>query len=328
MKRRIRIPAALLALALLLALVPACEKNNSKPNDTAAPASSEAASFGTPDPETTAEPELLEAFTASVTYPSRGVAVPATVMIPARRAGESLPFAVILHGHGGSNEGLGFIAEALCEEGFASIRMDFSGCGASTEDFSQNNLTNMKEDALRAIDFMESVYGCDPERVSLVGFSMGGRIALELTAEGSVAPEKLMLIAPAASTKELINLFGGSENWEAMKAEAEANGFARYYLGEDYYQALGTEFFAAIERVEDPTEEAAARFSGDALVVWSWDDTVVPAYVSERTARALGASKLAFEYGGHLNGLYAGRNDPALLEMIRSARALFKADRV
>lgn len=313
--KRIAVPAALI-LALIFAFAPACAPHGEKP----APTEPVQTASGSEAPEAT----VLGGFERAVTYPSRGVEVPAVVLMPERRAGEAVPFAVILHGHGGSNEGLARIAEALCGAGVASIRMDFPGCGQSREDFTQNNLTNMKEDTLRAIDYMASEYGLSRENVSLIGFSMGGRISLELIAEGRVSPEKLMLIAPAASTRELINLFGGKTAWESMKREAGERGYAEFDAG--IIQRLGPEFFAAIERVEDPTPAAAERFTGDALVVWSRDDTVVPAYVSENAAEKLGARTLVFEYGGHLNGLYSGPDDPALLKMEEEAVRLFTED--
>lgn len=311
--------AILLAVVLMLPLACSLRDNGSAPTETAVsePAASEPAA---------SEPAAarLKGFEMAVTYPSRGICVHAAVNMPAREAGESLPLAVILHGHGGSNEGLCYIARALQNAGVASIRMDFSGCGASEESFTENNLINMKLDALAAIAYMEGEYGTDPSRVAFIGFSMGGRVALELVADGSAAPYKLMLIAPAASTKELINLFGGETAWDRMKREAGENGAAEFDAG--VIQQLGPEFFAAIERVEDPTEKAAERFSGDALVIWSRDDTIVPAYVSENVAQKLSARTLVFDFGGHLNGLYAGSADPALKRMIEEALLLFAGE--
>ena len=77
---------------------------------------------------------------------SRGVEVPITLVTPTRAADERFPLVVLAHGHGGSRwEGGAFpaVAEALALKGIASVRMDFPGCGDSTESFAENNLSNM-----------------------------------------------------------------------------------------------------------------------------------------------------------------------------------------
>jgi esterase/lipase len=274
--------------------------------------------------ETPAEsPAVLPYTEEDIFYPSRGIEVPARVVIPEGKAGEAAPLAVILHGHGGTNEGLRHIARALAELGIASIHPDFPGCGRSRESFRENNLANMKEDALAAIAYMESNYGTDPNLVGLVGYSMGGRISLELTAEGAVKPYAMLLIAPAASTKELINLFGGQRKWDSMKREAEEEGFARYYITSDYYQELGAEFFSAIERVSDPSEDAAANFEGAACVVCSTDDYIVPWSVSKSVAKALGCETLEFSSEGHGYGLYGPADGELLSSVIEAAKRVF-----
>ena len=80
----------------------------------------------------------------NVTILSRGAKVPAVLTVPAVKG--RVPLVVMAHGHGGSKDeagGFTAIAEALAKEGIASIRMDFPGCGASVEPFTQNTVTNM-----------------------------------------------------------------------------------------------------------------------------------------------------------------------------------------
>ena len=301
-----------------------CAPKKEKPGSTALP-SEQAASLPTEQPtETPAESAAPCSYTEEdIFYPSRGIEVPARIVLPEREAGESLPLAVILHGHGGTNEGLRIIARALAEMGIASIHPDFSGCGRSLESFRENNLTNMKADALAAIAYMEANHGTDPARIGLVGYSMGGRISLELIAEGAVSPYAMLLLAPAASTKELINLFGGQKKWDSMKREADAEGFARIYITSDYYQELGAEFFLAIERVEDPSSAAAENFKGAACVVCSTDDHVVPYSVSISVAEALGCETLEFDTDGHGYGLYGPADGELLSRVIAAAKRVF-----
>ena len=89
----------------------------------------------------------------------RDTKIPGTVVMPADAS--DVPFVVLCHGHGGSrheNGGFDDIAEALAEQGIASIRVDYPGCGDSTEDFSENNMTNMINDTKSAISYIESNY--------------------------------------------------------------------------------------------------------------------------------------------------------------------------
>ncbi len=280
-----------------------------------------------PTPTPSAAPAETEAgFEKNVKYSSRGVKVPATIRMPERHAGEKVPLVVLAHGHGGSrNQGGGFayIAEALANNGIASIRMDFPGCGSSAESFRENNLTNMKQDVLAAVSFMQNNYGTDPARVGLIGYSMGGRISLELVADGSVRPYAMLLIAPAASTKDLKRLFGGEEAWERMKAEAQQHGYAVFGSG-SYEQELGLEFFLAIERIENPSAQAAANFHGRSTVFYSLNDGAVLPAVSKGVAEALGSSTVVFESGGHGYGLSGPPTGALLSVVISKAVDLFK----
>jgi pimeloyl-ACP methyl ester carboxylesterase len=90
------------------------------------------------------------------------------------------------------------------ERGLACIRLDYSGHGLSGGDFTEGTISRWLEEALAVILHV------GPERVILVGSSMGGWIALRLAQElaGKAAAPKLdgmLLIAPAPDfTSELI----------------------------------------------------------------------------------------------------------------------------
>ena len=95
-----------------------------------------------------------------IAYESRGAQIPATLVTP--DGAESYPVVVLIHGHGGSREenvGFGAIADALAAQGIGSIRMDFPGCGESTESFQLNTLSNMKADVAAAIEYVKANTG-------------------------------------------------------------------------------------------------------------------------------------------------------------------------
>ena len=87
--------------------------------------------------------------------PTRDSSIPATVIIPATDG--KFPLVIMAHGHGGSkdeNGGYQNIAEELGKHGIATVRIDFAGCGESTESFQLNTLSNMIDDVDLSIEYL------------------------------------------------------------------------------------------------------------------------------------------------------------------------------
>ena len=248
------------------------------------------------------------AMAENVMYTSRDVQVPATVVLP---DGEGpFPLVVLAHGHGGSREeniGFGAIAEALKAKGIATIRMDFPGCGESTESFQMNTLTNMKLDVMNAVSYAMETYNIDATKIGLFGYSMGGRIALELLAEGADDFAGIALLAPANSVEDLKAFLGGADQWETLKATAQSAGFVEFTTVYGQKQELSKEWFADLEKVANPAEIAATMFTGPALVIYSTDDTVVSPTVSAAVAETLKAEVVDATGDGHSYGFYSDK---------------------
>ena len=51
------------------------------------------------------------------------------------------------------------LAQELAAQGIATVRLDFPGCGDSTEPFTAYTLSNMADDVESAILYMQSTYG-------------------------------------------------------------------------------------------------------------------------------------------------------------------------
>ena len=173
----------------------------------------------------------------------------------------------MIHGHGGNhNEFDGFdkISNGLAEQGFVVATLDLPGCGKSKESFQLNTMTNMKADVLDVIDYVCKNYAVDKTRIGAFGYSMGGRITLELLAEGKYSFSTIELVAPAEDLTDLKNLFGGAENWDTMKAEANEKGYAEFTTVYGQHQQLSKEWFADLEKY--PTvwsKKAAENYTGD-----------------------------------------------------------------
>ena len=98
-----------------------------------------------------------------VTIPGTRGDIYATVQLPGKLArGEELPLVVLCHGFTGSRSGDGHfapLAADLAAQGIATVRLDFPGCGNSTEPFTAYTLSNMTDDVESAITYMQQTYG-------------------------------------------------------------------------------------------------------------------------------------------------------------------------
>ncbi|WP_320129756.1 alpha/beta fold hydrolase [uncultured Sphaerochaeta sp.] len=262
------------------------------------------------------------------TYLSRGVEIPAKIVYP--KGGHAVPLVVLAHGHGGSkDENIGFvtIADALAKQGIASIRMDFPGCGASSESFQKNTLTNMEADVLAATEAAISILDVNPERVGLFGYSMGGRIALDLIKDKAYDYKAVTFLAPAASTEDLKALFGGKDMWEKLKAEAKANGFVLFTTIYGQKQELSKQWFEDLEKQENPAQDAAVAFAGKpSQVIYATDDGAVSPSVSQNVADLFKAKVVNTTADGHSYGFYSDRTD--MLTIVVDATANFFAEKL
>ncbi|MEM7282924.1 MAG: alpha/beta fold hydrolase [Pseudomonadota bacterium] len=212
---------------------------------------------------------------------SRGQRIPATWVTPTKN--QTMPLVLLIHGHGGTrHEAGGFtrVAEGLARQGIASIRMDFPGCGDSEEPFSKNNLSNMLLDVKAAQSYALKSGNIDTTRIGLVGFSMGGRLAMLLTQEGGDYAA-LAMWAPSAvnGAGDMVKYLGGPAKYESMKNQAKTEGFAPYTTFWGQKQQLGLQWFLDMENSRPL--DAVQEFKGDIFVLYGDKDVVIPPRVSE-----------------------------------------------
>ena len=162
---------------------------------------------------------------------SRGVQIPVTFVLPAASDGSSVPLVVMAHGHGGSREeagGFTRVASELANLGIASIRMDFPGCGESSEPFTANTLNNMLDDIRASRDFAVNHPRIDGERVGILGFSMGGRLAILASVE---TPYRVMTLWNAAASDgagNMVKFLGGPDAYTRLRMVAMRDGAADF----------------------------------------------------------------------------------------------------
>jgi dipeptidyl aminopeptidase/acylaminoacyl peptidase len=208
---------------------------------------------------------------------SRGVNIPITLAMPDEIGDKGVPLIVLAHGHGGTREengGFSELASMLADNGIASVRMDFPGCGESTEAFVHNNITNMLQDIDASLEFAITQPGIDLGRLGILGYSMGGRLAM-LAMGDEPAYRAAVLWAPVAmdGAKPMFEFFGGEEQYESLRSQALRNESVPFTTAWGQEQQLGEEFFDDLERSE--ALSAISRYKGHLLVLHGAADTVV-----------------------------------------------------
>lgn len=214
---------------------------------------------------------------------SRGVEIPVTLVTPSTPR-DTTPLVILIHGHGGTrHEAGGFtaVAQGLANQGIASVRMDFPGCGDSKESFTQNNLSNMLQDIAAARRYAEAQITVDPQRRGLLGFSMGGRLAIKLA---TTTPDyrALALWAPSAidGAATMNHYLGGVQAYQRMKQQAIDEGFAPFTTFWGQKQQLGPRWFTDIEQSTPGSD--IRRYQGALFVLYGDQDTVIEPRISEQ----------------------------------------------
>jgi uncharacterized protein len=261
------------------------------------------------------------------TVSSRGALVPVSFVYPVTSADKKFPFVVMAHGHASTrHEAGGFtrMAEGLAARGIASIRMDFPGCGGSEEPFTSNNLGNMLDDIRASRDFAVTRQQIDKNRVGLLGFSMGGRLALMLSSR-QADYQLIALWAPAGSNgAKAADSLVGTAGWQASKSRAVSEGFYPVTTSWGRHLQLGPEWITDIE--ESRPLDTIREFQGPLLVLYGDLDEVLPPRIPEQVISAATNSTEVVRHvvrgAGHGLGLFHG-NTAATDEAVKATVDFF-----
>lgn len=259
-----------------------------------------------------------------VTVMNGARAVPATVVVP--DGAGPFPAVVMNHGHGGGRqEGGGFekLAKALADAGIMTIRMDFPGTGDSKESFTEGYLSNMISDSNASLAYMLANFPADKDKLGILGYSMGGRIALTIAQTPDNPYKAVGLLAPSADPgKGLLLFFAGSEEkYEALYAEASTDkGYADYTTIYGQQQKLSKKWFD--ELLDSSPLDGIGAYKGPMLVVHGDKDEVIKQSEIDHVVAAYpAASVVTVPDADHGYGFYS--DQPEVTKLVQDSFATF-----
>jgi pimeloyl-ACP methyl ester carboxylesterase len=123
------------------------------------------------------------------------------------------PGVLLLHGFLSQKDEVGgfyrLLAVSLATRGITSLRIDFRGCGESEGDTQDMTIHQQVQDARNAYRWLSECGRVDPDRLGMVGFSLGAAIAMITTMKHPGSFKSLVLLSPVAHMHhDLQNKYG------------------------------------------------------------------------------------------------------------------------
>jgi len=198
-----------------------------------------------------------------VTLTSRGEQMVGMLHLPDQKG--PFPAVAIYHGFTGTKVEPHRIfvkmARALVAQGIAAVRFDFRGSGDSEGDFADMTVSGEIADAIRVLDFLEAQSQVDPQRLGVLGLSMGGAVAASVAGKD----ERVKSLA----------LWAAVARFELFESEPELLAQARKMGHVDLAGNVLNYGFYEDARTQDPVKWVS-QFEGSALVVHGDEDPTVP----------------------------------------------------
>ena len=218
---------------------------------------------------------------------------------------------LLLHGFGDTPQTLSLLARRLARNGYGVLAPLLPGHGRSLDAFRQSRADQWISAARDAFREMRARYA----KVSIVGLSMGGALAVLIAAE-SGSLESLTLIAPYLGMPTRIRL-AARVHWLWGTFVGEINARSPRSIHDPIereknlaYGAVTGRMLFELSKVMRQARSALARVSAPTLVIMSKEDPRVAPGVGEFAMKNLGArdKKLVWTEGaGHIITVDYGR---------------------
>lgn len=180
-----------------------------------------------------------------------------------------VPLVVICHGFVGSRIGVDRLfvntARELAKQGFLVVRFDYVGCGESSGEYGNEGIESMVAQTRTVLDYALGIGDIDPTRVTLIGHSLGGAVALITAVRDRRVKNLILWSSVGYPFNDIVKITGRKVHDQAIqKGSADYLG---YKLSPVFFESLGT---------YQPFQEAI-KFTGDVLVVHGTSDETIPA---------------------------------------------------
>lgn len=206
---------------------------------------------------------------------------------PEHASDKKFPVVVICHGFISNKVGQHRIfvktARKICENGFAVLRFDYTGCGESTGEHRNITLDQQVDETTKVLDFLVSYPNIDSGNLILLGHSFGGCVASHVAGRDKKV-KKLVLWSPVANPLKDITGIIGKELYQESMA-----GNLIHYQGFE----LGREFFSSLAQAA-PLEKIK-NFNGNVMIAHGAEDNETPLINARLYERALN-ERLTGEY--------------------------------
>jgi pimeloyl-ACP methyl ester carboxylesterase len=178
------------------------------------------------------------------------------------------PVVVICHGFVGSRIGVDRLfvktARQLAAKGNYVLRFDYGGCGESDGEYGSLGFDSMVDQTRTVLDYISSCDFLDPTRLSLLGHSLGGAVAI-MTAVKDRRVKRLILWSAVGYPFNDIVRIVGRQSYDVAYTKGTTD-YAGYTLTPLFFDSL----------MEHQPFQSATRFSGDVLLVHGTSDDVIP----------------------------------------------------
>jgi pimeloyl-ACP methyl ester carboxylesterase len=213
----------------------------------------------------------------AITLQHRGMTLRGMEHVPEQASTQPVPAAILFHGFTGTkvepHRLFVKLSRALEARGIAAFRYDFLGSGESDGNFEDMTVSGEVEEAHAILDSVRQDPRVNPDKVSLVGLSMGGLVASLVAGDRPADVHKLVLLAPAGTMLDLVLGMVQSAQVDVERTEVFDHGG----------NLVGRAFVEDLLKLS--VYPRAANYTGPVLILHGSRDETVPLEASHRYVR-------------------------------------------